>query len=250
MRIALLSDIHGNSVALDAVLDDIQAHGGVDCYWILGDLVALGSDPIGVLQRLTALPNVHFVRGNTDRYVVSSDRPPPSLNDLLSDVSLLPRALEVAGTFAWTQGAITAAGWFHWLRDLPLEQQLILPDGTQLLGVHAAPGRDDGDGIAPEMSDDEIVTRLQGCDAALICVGHTHRPMNRRIGRWHVINLGSVSNPPSADRRASYVILTATTSDYDVQHYRIDYDRAAVLQSLDALHHPGAAFIRKHLDGT
>src|SRR5215470_13547018 len=100
MKIALLSDIHGNSIALDAVLADIQAHGGVEGYWVLGDLVALGHDPVGVLERLTALPNVQYVRGNTDRYVASGDRPPPTKADVIADSRLLATLVEMAGTFA------------------------------------------------------------------------------------------------------------------------------------------------------
>ena len=61
-RIALLADIHGNSLALDAVLAHIQAQGGVDDYWVLGDLCAIGYDPVGVLERLSALPNAIFIR--------------------------------------------------------------------------------------------------------------------------------------------------------------------------------------------
>ena len=49
MKIAILSDIHGNSIALRSVLDDIKAQGGADIIWVIGDLVALGPDPIGVL---------------------------------------------------------------------------------------------------------------------------------------------------------------------------------------------------------
>jgi len=75
MRLALLSDVHGNSIALDAVLADVDARGGADEYLVLGDLVALGHDPLGVLRRLRALPNVAFTRGNTDRYVVTGERP-------------------------------------------------------------------------------------------------------------------------------------------------------------------------------
>src|SRR5947207_15407140 len=55
MRIALLSDIHGNPLALDAVLTDIEAQGGVDTYWLLGDFSSLGYDPVGVLERVTKL---------------------------------------------------------------------------------------------------------------------------------------------------------------------------------------------------
>src|SRR5438132_4854139 len=84
MRLALLSDLHGNPIALDAVLADIQAHGGVDGYLVLGDLVAIGHDPVGVLERLVALPGARFVQGNTDRYVVLSDA---DLAALIGDAS-------------------------------------------------------------------------------------------------------------------------------------------------------------------
>jgi len=64
MRLAIFSDVHGNPVALDAVLDDIREHGGADGYWVLGDFMAMGVDPAAVLRRITALPNARFVRGN------------------------------------------------------------------------------------------------------------------------------------------------------------------------------------------
>ena len=80
MRIALLSDIHGNPLALDAVLADIEAQGGVDTYWLLGDFSSLGYDPVGVLERVTKLPNAFFLRGNHDRYTVTGERPGPEPN--------------------------------------------------------------------------------------------------------------------------------------------------------------------------
>lgn len=70
MRIALLSDIHGNPLALDAVLADIAERGGVDAYWVLGDFSSMGYDPVGVLERVTKLPNAFFTRGNHDRQAV------------------------------------------------------------------------------------------------------------------------------------------------------------------------------------
>ena len=56
MRLAILSDIHGNSLALDAVLADIQSQGEVDEYWVLGDFSALGYDPVTPLETISALP--------------------------------------------------------------------------------------------------------------------------------------------------------------------------------------------------
>ena len=76
VRLAILSDIHGNPIALDAVLGDIEARGGADGYLVLGDLVAQGHDPAAVLRRLASLPDARFVRGNTDRYVLTGRGPP------------------------------------------------------------------------------------------------------------------------------------------------------------------------------
>jgi predicted phosphodiesterase len=249
MKIALLSDIHGNSIALDAVLADIEEQGGVDAYWILGDLVALGHDPVGVLERLTQLPNARFLRGNTDRYVFTGDRPPPTMADAKADPRLLFALVEVAGTFAWTQGALSATGWLKWLENLPLELEETLPDGTCLLGVHSSPGQDDGKGISPEMSDEIIQGSLAGCSAGLICVGHTHKALNRRVGDWHVVNLGSISNPVTRERRASYVLLSADETGYDLEHRLVEYDYEAVAEALEYQKHPGAAYIIKHLRG-
>jgi predicted phosphodiesterase len=135
MRIALLSDIHGNSLALDAVLADIAGRGGVDEYWLLGDLCALGHDPVGVLERLDRLPAARIIRGNTDRYVTTGDRPPPSADQVRGDGRLLETYAEVAATFAWTQGAVTAAGWFDWLAHLPPEM------AADPARQHGLPGR-------------------------------------------------------------------------------------------------------------
>ena len=248
MRVALLADIHGNSLALDAVLADIAAQ-GVSEYWILGDIVALGPDPVGVLERLSTLENCHFIRGNTDRYVVSADRPGPFAADIRGDGEMLRVFAEVAGTFAWTQGAITTAGWFDWLSQLPLEFDLSLPDGTQALGVHAAPGSDDGPGIDKDLSDEEIRGLLTGCSADLVCVGHTHQPIDRMVDGWHILNPGSISNPRPPDLRASYAILDAASDGYRVQHRQVEYDRERVVSQLQALKHPGADFIIKHMRG-
>jgi predicted phosphodiesterase len=247
VRIALLSDIHGNSLALDGVLADIEARGGVDGYWILGDIVALGPDPVGVLTRIRDLPNVTCIRGNTDRYVVTGDRPRPTLDEAAAEPSLLTSLVGVAGTFAWTQGMVTASGWLAWLEGLPTELRTTLPDGTSFLGVHAAPGRDDGEGIEPTSTADEIATLLSGCDATLICVGHVHQPSQHRVNGQHVVNLGAVSLAVGEDRSSSYFLLEASESGYQLMGCRVPYDRAAVIDQLERVRHPGRAYLVRNL---
>ena len=249
MRIALFSDIHGNAVALEAVLAAIEAQGGVDEYWILGDLVAIGPQPIAVLERLTTLPNVRFTYGNTDRYITTGERPPPSLADVAADPSRLLAFEEVAQTMAWTQGAVTATGWLPFLDTLPLEQRLTLPNGTRLLGVHASPGQANGRGLRPDYTEAFLVDQLAECEADLVCVGHTHWPMNRRLGDTHFVNLGSVSNPQTPDLAAWYVLLEADTTGYQVRHCQAPYDREAVIAVLQTVRHPAQGFIARHMRG-
>ncbi len=249
LRVALLSDIHGNSLALDAVLEDIKQRGGVDEYWVLGDLAALGYDPVGVLQRLTRLPKVRFVRGNTDRYIVTGERPSPSINDVQNDPELAAVLVDVAGSFGWSQGAITASGWLHWLERLPVEFQAELPNGTRVLAVHASPGRDDGHGITANLSYDQLAALIADCDADLICTGHTHWPLERRVNGKHLVNLGSVSNPLAPDLRASYVLLQANSEGYEITHCRVDYSRGEVIAALERNRVPGRQFVIEHMLG-
>jgi predicted phosphodiesterase len=247
MRIALLSDIHGNEIALRAVLADVAASGGADAYWILGDLVALGPRPNQVLEILAALPNTRFIRGNTDRYVAFEDRPPPSLDEVRSNPQLLDSLVEIANTFAWTQGMVTEAGWLQWLRDLPLEMTNTLPDGTRFLGVHASPGRDDGPGIQPDTKAAGIAELVAGCNADLVCAGHTHRPSEHRTNGVHCVNVGAVSLSLAENKSSSYVLLEARQDGYQVQHHRVSYDRSAVIDQLNEIGHPGRSYLIKHL---
>lgn len=247
MRMALLSDIHGNSVALDAVLLDIAAQGGVDAFWVLGDLVALGPDPVLVLERLATLKNTRFIRGNTDRYVAFGDRPGPTLEEAAADPKRLPSLVQVANTFAWTQGMITAGGWLDWLRELPMELHHTLPDGTRFLGVHASPGLDDGPGLLPEMSTEELAPLFDGCEAKLVCVGHTHQPSEQWLNEIHIVNLGAVSLSMTKDKCSSYALLETSTNGYKIQHRRVPYDRALVIRQLNAVRHPGRDYLIKHL---
>lgn len=121
MRLALISDIHGNPIALDAVLRDISSQGAVTDYWVLGDLVAQGYDPSGVLARLAELPNAQFVRGNTDRYTLSGNKPVilamllgrhPTPKEVAAPIppELVPGYVITAQGLAWTHGALAATG--------------------------------------------------------------------------------------------------------------------------------------------
>jgi len=242
-RIAILSDIHGNSIALKAVLDDIQKNGSVDAHWVLGDLAAIGHDPIRTVEMLAQLPNASFIRGNTDRYLVTGERPTPSVEDVLKQPERIHTFRDVTASFAWTEGALRLSGWMPWLEKLPLEMRHTLPDGTRFLGVHAAPGTDDGAGINPVTDQETLRKYTEMASADLVCVGHTHWPMDCEVNSVRIYNPGSISNPMTDDLRASYAILEADESGYTVQTRRVMYDHQSVIDTVRKVKHPAAEFI-------
>jgi len=224
MRIALLADIHGNSIGLRTALDDIKQRGGVDGYWVLGDLCAIGFDPIGVLEQLHGLSNLTVIKGNADRYVTTLDLPPPTIEDARQNPDLIPILAEVYGSFHWTRGALDATGWTDWLREIPFSQMVDLPDGSQVYLVHSQPNTDTDKGLNPSRTDDELETLVGHLDVQLICVGHFHMPMHRYYRAMQIVNPGSISNTFHKDSRAYYAILTADTSGFEIQFYAVEYD--------------------------
>jgi predicted phosphodiesterase len=248
MRIAAVSDIHGNLEALDAVLADARTL-GVEQFWFLGDYSAIGPEPAAVLDRLTALSGARFTRGNTDRYVVTGDLPPPDLAVVRADPALIPTYANMAASFSWTRGYLTATGWLEWLARLPLDLRLTTPDGLRVLAVHAAPGTDDGEGVHPGRSNAELVALLAGSEADLVLVGHTHQPMIRRVGPAVVVNLGSVSNPKPDDLRASYAVLEFSAPGIAVEVRRVPYDHGAFIEIVRQSGHPATDFILSYQRG-
>jgi predicted phosphodiesterase len=242
VRLGVASDIHGNRTALEAVIADGIDH-DVESWWVLGDLVAIGPDPVGTLEMLANMPNVLATSGNTERYVLTGDRPPPHREDVVANPELLALFVAVESSFSWTRGALSTDGWLDWLAGLPLEVRIELDDGTRLLGVHASPGRDDGEGITPHRPEDELGRALECADADIVLAGHTHQPTDRRVGNMRAVNGGSVSNPITDDLRASYVIVHGDRHGHRLEHRRVSYDRDLFLQRVERSGHPEAAFI-------
>jgi predicted phosphodiesterase len=248
VRIALFSDIHGNPIALDAVLRDIEDQGGVDEYWVLGDIVAIGHDPAAVVERLMVLPRIRGLAGNTERYVLTG-RLPVGRSVVASDPSRLHDFAVAARSFAWTEGHLAGRGLLGWVAALPTELRAVLPDGTRLLAVHATPRRDDGEGLRARHSDAELSKELDGCGADLVTAGHTHRPFTRTISGIQVVNLGSVSNPVTDDTRASYFILGAEPSGYELIHRWVELPIQEIVAAIDQSHFPGRVWLRGHWEG-
>lgn len=249
MRIALFSDIHGNVHALDAVLADIEAQGGVDEYWILGDLVASGPSPVAVLDRIHALNNARCIRGNTDTHICTDKRPSPTFPDVQQNPAKLSQLALVAHGCGWTQGAITQGGYFDWLSQLPLTIEDTLPDGTRVLGCHASPHSEDGLGFHRALSPADLDTVIGDAEAELFFGGHHHLTFDIDIGGRRVVNLGSLSNDVLPEIFASYVLLEADASSHRLVHHRVDYDREEAIREMVRVHYPGTAFVSGFLRG-
>ena len=260
MRIAIFSDVHGNPIALDAVLADIRAQGGADEYLILGDLAVAGYDPTAALQRLSEIPNARFVRGNTEAWLTAGE-PAPTLRQLKEKPEEAAGEITLAVTVAWCHGHLAASGWLPWIAQLPVDVRLTLPDGMKLLASHAAPGKDGSEpdpprpALHPAQSEAEARAQIVGCNADIVCVGHTHAVLDRVVkderGRQvRILNCGAVSNPLPPDLRASYIMLEAApSSELRVELHRVAYDIPAVLEALRAVGHPTAENLAENFHG-
>jgi hypothetical protein len=161
----------------------------------------------------------------------------------------VPLVASIAASFAWTKGYLAATGWLSWLESLPLELRYATSAGHRILGVHATPGQDDGEGVHPGRSNAELEDLVAGSDADLVLVGHTHEPMARRVGDVLVVNVGSVGNPVAGDTRASYALLELTSSGIDVLLRRVGYDLPAFEEAVRRSGHPATDYILTHSQG-
>ncbi len=230
MRIAILSDIHGNLVGLDACLSDLEHQGGADVVIAAGDHCLDGPKPKKVLQRLTEI-GAQCIRGNTDRYIASE-----SLDGF--------EALE-ASQIEWNRRDL-GEKWIEWLRALPATIRLC--DG-ELLVVHANPSNDE-EQLWPD-ADDATLERLIGDErAAVIAFGHLHLPYVRTWRGQLLVNVASAGIPKDGDPRAAYALLTRRPGGWQVKHRRVDFDVKKVATQIADSGIPGSdqliATLRRH----
>lgn len=245
----IIADVHGNEVALRAVLKDADRL-AVDRWWVLGDLVLFGPRPAEVLELLNGLPGVRMLRGNTDRYVLTDEQPAPHATpaDAVGSVDLVQRYGAMAAGIAWTRDVLDQAGSLTALDRLPTELRLELPSGGRILGVHATPRADDGHGIDPDVPDDELGPLLAGCAADVVVGGHMHVPTDRMLDGVRVLNPGSVGIPRACGI-AGWLLLTADGNALSVEQRGVPFDVDAVVGDFRRRRHPNAEFVSSILTG-
>lgn len=249
MRLGVIADIHGNDVALRAVLEDAERlH--VDRWWALGDLVLFGPRPVEVLEILRTLPGIEMLSGNTDRYVLTGEQPAPHATaaDAAASLDLVQRYAAMAAGIGWTRGVLDQAGMLTLLTTLPTQLRLQSPSGADVLGVHASPRADDGPGIAPDITDDRLRLLLAGCDADIVVGGHTHRVTDRHIEGIRALNPGSVGMPRGIGT-TGWLLLEDDGHGPVVTQRTVPFDVNAVVEDLHRRRHPNTEFVASILTG-
>ncbi len=216
MKLVVLADIHANFIALQTVAAHIKAW-QPDLVIVAGDIVNRGPRPLECLHFVQEKQRTHgwlVVCGNHEDYVLSHTKPDAPRNGLEFEVHR-----HSYWTYQQLDGNISA------LAAMPFQQNLIAPDGSEACITHASI-RGNRDGIYPTTSDDELRQQIQP-EAALFCVGHTHRPLVRRIDSTLVVNVGSAGLPFDGDPRISYAQLNWQRGQWYARIVRLDYDRQA-----------------------
>ena len=233
MRIAILSDIHGNLPALEAVMADLRTQ-GVDAIYCLGDLVGYGASPNEVIDviRDAAIPTVV---GNYDDGV-GFDR---------DDCGCAYRHDDERDrgqrSLMWTR-AVTTADRKTFLQSLVPEIRFEA-DGNRVLLVHGSPRK-----LNEYLFEDRPLSSFErlaaGANADFILFGHTHRPYAKLVGSTWFINAGSIGKPKDGDWRACYVVLSPA-AERPATFIRVPYDvaRAAAAIRATELPHEFAADI-------
>jgi predicted phosphodiesterase len=249
VRIGVLADIHGNDVALRAVIHDAGPF-HVEHWWALGDLVLFGPRPAETLELLLGLPGLCMLRGNTDRYVLTDEQPAPhaTADAAAASLDLVQRYAAMAAGIGWTRGVLDQAGLLANLITLPAELRLDLPCGTSLLGVHASPRSDDGPGIEPGSADQDLQALLAGCGAAVVVGGHTHEATDRVVDGIRALNPGTAGLPRGCGA-ASWLLLQDDGDGLVATHRSTPFDVAAVVTDLGQRRNPNAEFVSSILTG-
>ncbi len=233
-RIAVLSDVHGNLVALEAVRAAIRKE-RPDAVMVCGDLVLNGPDPAGVVDAVRELEaeGALVVAGNTDIAVADFDYAAafPSLMDGV------PKSIRSAAEWAHDQ---LGDDRLDWLRRLPAERRLRL--GQLLaLATHASPGSQT-EGFDGALDPNVMIERASRTDARVICCGHTHLPEVRDLGWKLIVNAGSAGYVFDGDPTASWAVVTIEGEQVEGEIRRTEFDSLTVSNALSARGLPGDVY--------
>jgi predicted phosphodiesterase len=232
MRIAVLSDIHANRTAFEAVLRDLRQT-SPDVVFHGGDIADAGSSPVEIVDHIRAL-GWAGVLGNTDEMLFRPD----SWRDFASRRPALSPVFGAVEEMAAVTRELLGEDRLAWLRELPL----LRTHGPMAL-VHASP-ESPWRSPAADAGDDELESVYGTLGRPIAVFGHIHRPFVRSVAGRIVANCGSVGQPHDGDPRASYLLL----DDAGPVIRRVEYDVSRELEILAGSALPHAGWVRRILE--
>ncbi len=224
-RLAILGDVHGNVLALEAALKDIAAK-KPERLLLTGDLVLNGPRPAEVVRRVRKLQEAGamVVQGNTDVAVADADY--AAAFPWLEEV---PAAQRAAADWAREQ---LSDDELEFVRGLPSERRLWV-DESLVLVCHGSPGSQTS-GLSVDLDPSVTVERVTRTDARVICCGHTHVADVRELGRKLIVNPGSCGYAFDGDASACWSLLTFDGETPTAELFRPPYDAQTASEEVSA----------------
>jgi len=232
MRIAIVSDIHDNRTAFEAVLADLR-EASPDLILHGGDLADSGSSPVEIVDQIRDL-GWQGVAGNTDEMLFRAE----SLAEFAKQSPNLQPLFVAIGEMAAATREALGPERLAWLRSMPRVQI----HGRMAL-VHASP-ESLWRAPAPETSDAELESIYSPLGRLIAVYGHIHRPYVRNVAGMTVANTGSVGLSYDGDRRAAYLLLDESGPTIR----RVEYDVAKELKALSSCGLPHSDWVAKMLE--
>lgn len=231
MQVAIISDIHGNTVALDTVLAEIERE-DPDQIVCLGDIAQAGPEPVAALERIQRL-DCHVINGNTDEWLLTMEIPEES------DSQDKPQ--EVFDIGEWTADQLTPQH-EQFIESFEDTVEIELPNGSRLLCYHGTP-HSPWEELEVETTDEELDRIIESSDADVLVGGHIHNQMLRRYMNVTFVNVGSVGMPFGTTRStredvggyrpwAEWAMVEASDSSIGIDLRRTRFDVDAVIQAL------------------
>ena len=227
-RLAILSDVHGNLPALEAVMEDMKKF-DVDQAIVAGDVVNFGP-----FSRQTAELVIEHkwpvIRGNNEYFLVDyrTPRAPAEWHDPLQFAPIAWLSRQFDRTLKRK-----IACW-------PDSLNLRFDDAPPIQVFHGTP-QDPWEPIYWTQTDEEIERLLSTVEADFVICGHTHLPLDRQSGRWHIFNPGSVGVPLDGIFSASYMILEGNEAGWHPTLRRVSFDYDALFQEFETSGYNGQA---------
>jgi putative phosphoesterase len=232
MKIAFISDIHGNAIALEAVLEDIEKQ-EIDKIYVLGDICYRGPEPKRSLDLVRSL-HTEVIKGNADEWVVRGVR----------EGEVPEKALELMNTERqWIVEQLEPSD-IDYLNSLPTQLNLRFED-VGISAFHATPASL-FDVVLPNSDDNQIQSSLMHSPEAQVYVyAHIHKPYIRYLNGKVIMNIGSVGLPFDGLAKASYGLVEIEDGHLKTSIRRVSYELERVVALYHEVNYPNAEMMSK-----